>query len=312
MASSPAGSEMGMAWSERVRALVRSMNSFHQPGSSKGTCSTFLVDGQNVGSIPAAVVKELCGYPEVFTVHQDSTTDPPSVVLNTKLSSYDLRSAAVHQVLEDLRSKNLFQTLREWRDECYEVMPQFSDRSLMNMERAATALFGVKQYGVHVNGYFKRGSELFMWIARRSQNKPTYPGLLDNMAAGGISTGMRIKETMIKECQEEACIPEAIAARAKPVGSVRYTYESVRGVYPECVFVFDLELPQDFVPRVGDGEVQEFYLWPLEKVKETIATTDFKPNCALVVLDFLIRHGFLDPDQDPYYLEFVEGLHQAL
>ncbi|XP_078520860.1 uncharacterized protein LOC144785877 isoform X4 [Lissotriton helveticus] len=222
MASSPAGSEMGMAWSERVRALVRSMNSFHQPGSSKGTCSTFLVDGQNVGSIPAAVVKELCGYPEVFTVHQDSTTDPPSVVLNTKLSSYDLRSAAVHQVLEDLRSKNLFQTLREWRDECYEVMPQFSDRSLMNMERAATALFGVKQYGVHVNGYFKRGSELFMWIARRSQNKPTYPGLLDNMAAGGISTGMRIKETMIKECQEEACIPEAIAARAKPVGSVRY------------------------------------------------------------------------------------------
>ncbi|KAJ1095708.1 hypothetical protein NDU88_000866 [Pleurodeles waltl] len=289
------------------------MNSFHLPGSSKGTCSTFLVDGQTVGSIPAAVVKELHGYPEVFTVYQDSTRGPASCVeLNTKLSSYDLRSAAVHQVLEDLRSRNLFQTLREWRDERYEVMPQFSDRTLMNMERAATPLFGVKQYGVHVNGYFWRGSEPFMWIARRSLTKPTYPGLLDNLAAGGISTGMGIKETLIKECQEEACIPEAIAARAKPVGSVSYTYESVKGIYPECQFVYDLELPQDFVPRVGDGEVQQFYLWPMEKVKETIATTDFKPNCALVVLDFLVRHGFIDPDQEPYYLEFVEGLHQAL
>lgn len=31
-------------------------------------------------------------------------------------------------------------------------------------------------------------------------------------------------------------------------------------------------------------------------MKEKIATDEFKPNCALVVLDFMIRHGLITPD----------------
>ncbi|XP_037630012.1 uncharacterized protein YJR142W-like [Sebastes umbrosus] len=91
-----------------------------------------------------------------------------------------------------------------------------------------------------------------------------------------------------------------------------YTYEDEDGVYPESQFVFDLELPPEFKPRVGDGEVQEFYLLPIDKVKELVATDDFKPNCAMVVLDFLIRHSFIDPDTEPCYQEFVAGLHQTM
>lgn len=37
-------------------------------------------------------------------------------------------------------------------------------------------------------------------------------------------------------------------------------------MFPESQFVFDLELPVEFRPRVGDGEVQDFCLLPLEKV----------------------------------------------
>lgn len=37
-------------------------------------------------------------------------------------------------------------------------------------------------------------------------------------------------------------------------------------MFPESQFVFDVELPLDFKPRVGDGEVQDFYLLPIEKV----------------------------------------------
>lgn len=33
-------------------------------------------------------------------------------------------------------------------------------------------------------------------------------------------------------------------------------------------------------------------------MKEKIATDEFKPNCALVVLDFMIRHGLVTPDKD--------------
>ena len=38
-------------------------------------------------------------------------------------------------------------------------------------------------------------------------------------------------------------------------------------------------------------------------------TDEFKLNCNLVIIDFLIRHGLLDPDQEAY-VELVNSLHQ--
>ncbi|XP_037097065.1 thiamin pyrophosphokinase 2 isoform X2 [Syngnathus acus] len=233
--------------------------------------------------------------------------------LCNNLDSYDKRSEAMGVVLSNLRRDSSFRCLKGWRDERYNVMDKFSDPPVMWMERAATSLFGVKRYGVHINGYtVSESGDVYMWLARRSLTKQTYPGLLDNMAAGGLAAGMSIKQTLVKECQEEACIPEALAEKAHPVSTVSYTYQDREGVFSESQFVFDLELPLAFKPKVGDGEVQAFYLLPIEKVKELLATEDFKPNCAMVVLDFLIRHSFIEPDREPFYQEFVSGLHQAL
>ena len=63
-------------------------------------------------------------------------------------------------------------------------------------------------------------------------------------------------------------------------------------------------------PANSDGEVSEFYLWPAERVMKTVAATRaFKPNCNLIIIDFLIRHGLIGPDR-PDYLEIVQGLRQ--
>lgn len=40
-------------------------------------------------------------------------------------------------------------------------------------------------------------------------------------AAGGLAADVGIKHTLVKECQEEACIPAAIAETARPVSTVR-------------------------------------------------------------------------------------------
>lgn len=40
-------------------------------------------------------------------------------------------------------------------------------------------------------------------------------------AAGGLATGVGIKHTLVKECQEEACIPPALSEKARPVSTVR-------------------------------------------------------------------------------------------
>uniref|UniRef100_A0A8D0DLH0 Nudix hydrolase domain-containing protein n=1 Tax=Salvator merianae TaxID=96440 RepID=A0A8D0DLH0_SALMN len=299
-------------WSERARELLRRMNSFHSAGSSKTLCLPFMVAGQQVGHVPKHVADCLHQYPAVFSVSQAEEA-PAYMELNKKLTSYEQRTAAVQGLLKELRALQAFPCLKEWRDELYSVRPRFCDTPLFSMERAATPLLGVKRYGAHLNGYTWKNGQMYMWLARRALNKPTYPGLLDNLAAGGIASEKGVRETLVKECQEEACIPVDLTVHAKAVGTISYTYEGANGgIYPECQFVFDLELPEDFVPQVGDGEVQEFYLWPLDKVKETIGSSDFKPNCAMVALDFLIRHNYIQPDEEPHYVELVEGLHHTL
>lgn len=296
------------AWSEKILQLLRRMNNFYQPGSCRASCFRFEIDHAPVGWVPPQVASLLTRYPEVFSAPRDG-----AVSLCAGLDSYERRSAAVDAVLQAMRQEGSLGCLKGWRDEKYSVMPKFSDPPLMWMERAATSLFGVKRYGVHVNGYtISDSGEVSMWLARRSPTKQTYPGLLDNVAAGGLAAGVGIKQTLIKECEEEACIPATIAEKAHPVTTVSYTYKDEDGVFPECQFVFDVELPLDFRPRVGDGEVQDFYLLPIDQVKELLATDDFKPNSAMVVLDFLIRHSFIEPDAEPCYQDFVAGLHQTL
>lgn len=295
-------------WSEKILQLLRRMNNFYLPGSCRANCLRFEIEGAQVGWIPPQVVSQLARYPQVFNSPQGG-----AVALCSNLDSYEKRSEAVDAVLQTLRKEGNFPFLKGWRNERYSVMPRFCDPPLMWMERAATSLFGVKRYGVHVNGYtVSDGGEVSMWLARRSPTKQTYPGMLDHVAAGGLAAGVGIKHTLVKECEEEACIPADIAEKAKPVTTISYTYVEEGEVFPESQFVFDLELPLKFKPRIGDGEVQEFYLLPIDKVKELLASEDFKPNCAMVVLDFLIRHSFIEPDSEPYYQEFVAGLHQTV
>lgn len=55
-----------------------------------------------------------------------------------------------------------------------------------------------------------------------------------------------------------------------------------------------------------DGEVEEFMRLPLSQVASIIAAGPeasgdaFKDNCNLVIIDFLLRHGYLTPDMKGY------------
>ncbi|KAK7884462.1 hypothetical protein WMY93_027585 [Mugilogobius chulae] len=215
------------AWAERVLHLLRRMNNFWSAGSSRSRCFPFEVDGVRVGWVPPHVASQLSPYPQVFSV-----TPGGAVSLCPTLNSYTARSEAVDAVLQSLRKQGCFKCLTGWRDEKYSVMDRFSDPPLMWMERAATSLFGVKRYGVHINAYTVSPSgELSMWLARRSATKQTYPGLLDNMkvvvtvvlSTGGwrFSCWCSVKHTAVKECAEEACVPEELALKARPVNTVR-------------------------------------------------------------------------------------------
>lgn len=145
---------------------------------------------------------------------------------------------------------------------------------------------------------------------------------------------------MSKECAEEAGIPAELASQAVPVGAVSYTSLQVglfygqhttrpllcvpcssdnaslclmqaAGLKRDVLLCYDLQLPANFVPQPQDGEVEEFFRLPVPRVVELMATSsDFKENCCLVIIDWLVRHSYLTPDM-PGYLALVAGLRSG-
>lgn len=268
-----------------------------------GNFLPFVVSGERVGWIKKDVAPMLGDYPDVFDM--ESVQD--GVTLVPELDDYDNRTAAVGDALRDLSRAGV---ITGWRDEAYVVGTSFTGPHLFEMERAAVPLFGVRAYGVHINGFVRDGERLLMWIGRRAEDRPVCPGQLDNMIAGGQPAGLGLMENVIKEAQEEASVPRELAERAIPVGAISYVMETETGLKPDVMFCYDLELPGGFTPHNTDGEISSFQLLPAENVADIMETGfDFKFNCNLVNLDFLIRHGVIAPEY-PGYLEIVHGLHR--
>lgn len=280
-----------MAYIDRIRAVRDFDPRAYRP---------FRVAGRQVGLIHDAVAGLLAPYTDVL-VPGDGGFE-----LDPRLSNPAARSAAMAGVLADMKGRGL---INGWRDEAYAVRERWGEPVLMEMERAAVPLFGVEGYGVHVNGFVRDGDGIRMWIGRRSLTKPTAPGKLDQVVAGGQPAGIGVTENLVKECGEEAAIPEHLARRAFPVGALTYCTQRAEGLRRDVLFNFDLELPADFTPRNTDGEVAEFLLWPMDKVMAVVRETDeFKFNCGIIVIDFLLRRGFIGPD-DPDYLDLLQGMH---
>jgi hypothetical protein len=264
------------------------------------TYRRFVIDGRSVGFVRDDLARRLRDHGEVFVV------EDRRIGLSPSLRGYDERTAAVGEVLGALRPEGWFPA---WRDEPYPVGPAFGSW-LLEMERAAVPKFGVRAYGIHVNGFVGRGADMRLWVGRRSRNKPTYPGQLDHLVAGGQPAGLTLEENLLKESAEEASLPPELARRARPAGIVSYLSETEEGLRNDVLFTYDLGLPPDFVPVNVDGEIEAFYLWPTEEVMAVLTTTDrFKFNVAFVIIDFLIRHGFVPPE-DPSYLELVHRLRR--
>ena len=201
--------------------------------------------------------------------------------------------------------------MSSWVGEQYDVNTGFNQQSFFTIERAAASLLGIKKYGIHLNAWVEKQGEMFLWVAKRAMDKHTFPGRLDHLVAGGHGTGYSIEETMIKECAEEANIPSVIAQHSQPVSMISYVMDNKQKLQQDNLFVYDLQLEPDFVPHNTDGEAEEFYLWPVDKVLQRVAgSRDYKTNCNLVIIDFAIRHGFLKPDE-AYYSEICSGLHSC-
>jgi isopentenyldiphosphate isomerase len=261
----------------------------------------FVVAGQRMGWVRHAFAERLARFSDTFDVVREA------VRLSDRLGDFKARSDALDKVVRALEAQKI---IKGRRDEYYPLSTSFTVEPLARIERAAIPAFGIRAYGVHMNGFVRKADGIHMWIGRRAKDKHTYPGMLDNTVAGGQPMGIGLMENLVKECKEEAAIPEALARRAVAVGAITYCMEAEDGLKPDVQFCYDLELPADFTPRNTDGEIAEFMQWPIARVAEIVRDTrEFKFNCNLVIIDFLVRHGLIEPEH-PDYLEIVQGLRR--
>ena len=258
----------------RVRGFLRHVRACGNV-TLPGDYVRFRIGADPVGWLRPHMLDELARFPALrFDPDGVTLTDPPAL-------------PAIARAMSDAG-------YYRWRNEAFDVRAAPDAPALTTIDRGAIPSFGVMAQGVHVNGLVGEGDDLRIWVGRRAMDKLLDPGKLDHIVAGGVPAGLTPFETLVKEAQEEAAIPAAIARTARLVGHVTYAMDRPEGLRRDWLACYDLTLPADFVPAPEDGEVESFELLPVRQVMELVHDTDaFKFNVNLVLIDLFIRVGLI-------------------
>lgn len=168
------------------------------------------------------------------------------------------RSKALTRVLKSAHQQGL---IDGWRDELFsfwnnsQVSPDTEVAPFLTLERAGFRFLGIVSHAVHINGFSHDGR---LWCGRRAAHKTIDPGLLDNITAGGVTSGEHLLACAIRELYEEAGYRLTDPACLRYAGAVRISRAEGPLWHDEILHVFNLSLPLDFVPRNLDAEVSEF------------------------------------------------------
>lgn len=200
-----------------------------------------------------------------------------------------------------------------------EALPVFGPRSehLFDMDRAAAVIFGIVTYGVQMLAYVRTHDGIKYWVPRRAKTKRSYPGMLDNCVGGALDSGETPLTCLAREASEEASLPEDyVEKNAKPYGVVSYHMATngngEKGHQPQIMYVYSIELPADLVPVPSDGEVEKFELMNLEEVQAALRNGEFKANCALTWISYMIAKGIITAENEPDLHKITTHLHRRM
>ena len=248
--------------------------------------------GPVLGSVAIVHLGALRPWPDAFELLAWADGAPRALALRLPADRRDARLAQIHA---RLRGEGL---ILAWRDEPYPLRDRTGgERGII--ERAASRFWGTLTLGAHCNGYLadSAGRPTHLWIARRSDAKPTDPGRLDNLIGGGVPAGQSPREAVIREGWEEAGLEPHLMAELVTGGLVDLECDIPEGRQHERLHVFDLELPPGRVPRNQDGEVAEHRLMTVSEALVRAAAGELTTDAALATLDFAVRHRLIEPNR---------------
>lgn len=263
----------------------------------------FYIDHYQVGFVRPAFITLLLKHTDYFILEKETFK------LKEDIQGFQDRTAVFTQLIQQFIEQKL---IKQFYNEPYPICAKGVVEPLCCIDRFSASYFGIRAFGQHLNGIVKTDKGVDLWIAKRAKDRVLFPQKLDNMVAGGLPYGKTPLQNLIKEGFEEAGMSAALCKKAHAVSVITYNAETEKGFRPDVLYCYDILLADDFVPKCTDGEVEAFYRLPVEEVMRLIKETDdFKLNCNLVITDFLIRWGYIEP-QDPDYVEIITQLHPPL
>ncbi|KAF5564183.1 NUDIX hydrolase domain-containing protein [Fusarium napiforme] len=218
-------------------------------------------------------------------------------------------------------------------------------------------VLGILTVGVHLNVYRVKeedGKETIdqIWVSHRSKDPNySYPGMLDQIVAGGADTNDTIDgqlapcKTLAREAREEAGltidhqtrqvffeemggddgdkkkkmrIHVGTVERASSITFFDLKDESAGDLYnkhlePGLRIVYDLKITNpSFRPKKMESAIERFEPMEVPQVTESLNSNQWKPNCGLVMLDFMVRHGLVTKHDESRFERIKKDLHRPL
>ena len=178
-----------------------------------------------------------------------------------------------------------------WRDEAYSSWsPQeadwpYQEPELFRLERAAFRFFGLRSHASHVHGLTADGR---MWCGRRALSKATDPGLLDNLAAGGLPADEEPHSCAVREILEEAGLSRTLSKVVACPTVITTERAEPEGWHSETLFVYTTSVSDTETPINQDGEVSEFLCLETSEVLSRMRAGEFTRDAACAIAVYLL------------------------
>ena len=250
-----------------------------------GECLSFRCGSQVLGYLLPTHGAQLAA------VLKNAVMEPHSLAWNAQNASAAERGAALQAALLTLRDQGL---VKGWRNEDFsfypdpEIGPAPAQAAFIRLERAGFRYLGMMSHAVHINGFTSDGR---MWCGQRSASKATDPGLWDNMTAGGLSAGESLESCALRELWEEAGLSPVEPEQLRSAGRIRISRITPTGWHDEMLHVYNLQVPDHFVPHNQDGEVQAFECLSGAEVLAGIAGGHWTHDAALALAQGVLSHS---------------------
>lgn len=239
---------------------------------------------------------------------------PAHLMLNPIYQDYQSRTEAVDVTMLEASEQGILPEKPDYSaiggDDWY-IVGAHRFQPVFEMRRFYSIFLGVRRYASRINAYHDDQ----MWIVTRGSGVHEYKGALDNLVAAGQMAGRTILEHALVEAHEEAGLSAQDCAAMRSTGMIHIARHTAAGfVFDENIYVYDLDTQGRITPSiVNEWETAKIELWSFDKILHSIKTTDdFRPEAALCLIDFFIRHGVITPDNDPDYDALCFGLRSAV